>query len=105
MPPTRTATTHTDDGHSQTNMYFGAAIFRPLTTAQLQELCRHNVLSALGRRTTLDDRLKNPGMESAAASSDQPVNRQSPSTCLPVQQRANPNAFTEEQITEIKQMI
>ena len=50
MPPTRRARTRTSDGHSQPNMYFGAAIFRQLTTAQLQELCRPIGLSALGRR-------------------------------------------------------
>ena len=86
-------------------MYFGAAIFRQLTTAQLQELCRRNGLSALGRRTTLENRLKNAGIASAAAPNDQPVSRQLPSTGLPVQQRANPNAFTEEQITDIKRLV
>ena len=66
MPARRTATTRSGDGNSQTNMYLGAAIFRQLTTAQLQELCRRNGLSALGRRTTLEDRLKNAGIVSAA---------------------------------------
>ena len=73
-------------GHSQPNMYFGAAIFRQLTTAQLQELCRRNGLSALGRRKTLEDRLKTAGIAPAATPNDQPVNRQLPSTGLPVQQ-------------------
>ena len=54
-------------------MYFGAAIFRQLTMAQLQELCRHNSLSALGRHTTLKNQLKNAGVASAAAPNDQPV--------------------------------
>ena len=105
MPPTRTARTRTGDGHSQPNLYFGAAIFRQLTTAQLQELCRRNRLSALGRRKTLENRLKTAGIAPAATPNDQPVNRQLPSTGLPVQQRANPNAFTEEQITEIKRLV
>ena len=43
-------------------------------------------------------------MAPAATPNDQPVNRQLPSTGLPVQQRAYPNAFTEEQITEIKRL-
>ena len=102
MPPTRTARTRTGDGHLQPNMYFGAAIFR-LTTAQLQELCRSNGLSALGRRKTLENRLKTAGIAPATTPNDQPVNRQLPSTGLPVQQRANPNA--EEQITEIKRLV
>ena len=105
MPPTRTARTRTGDGHSQTNMYFGAAIFRQLTTAQLQELCQRNGLSALGRRKTLANRLKTAGIAPAATPNDQPVNRQLPSTGLPVQQRTNPNAFAEEQITEIKRLV
>ena len=42
-------------------MYFDAAIFRQLTTIQLQELCRRNDLSALGRRTTLEN--ISPGRE------------------------------------------
>ena len=54
-------------------MYFGATIFRQLTMAQLQKLCRHNGLSALGRHTTLENRLKNAGVASAAAPNDQPV--------------------------------
>ena len=70
------------------NLYFGAAIFRQLTTAQLQELCRRNGLSLLGRRKTLENRLKTAGMAPAATPNDQPVNRQLPSTGLPVQQRA-----------------
>ena len=86
-------------------MYFDAAIFRQQTTVQLQELCRRNGLSALGRRSTLEKRLKTAGIASAAAPNDQPVNRQLPSTGLPVQQRANPNAFTDEQITEIKRLV
>ena len=105
MPPTRTPRTRTGDGHSQTNMHFGAAIFRQLTTAQLQELCRRSSLSALGRRKTLKNRLKTGGIAPAATPNDQPVNRQLPSPVLPVQQRANPNAFTEEQITEIKRLV
>ena len=105
MPPTRTARTRPSDGHSQTNMYLSAAVFRQLTTAQLQEISRRNGLSALGRRTTLENRLKAAGVASAAAPNDQPVNRQSPPTGLPVQQRANSNAFTEEQITEIKRLV
>ena len=105
MPPRRTATTRPGDGNSQTNMYLGAAILRQLTTAQLQELCRRNGLSALGRRTTLENRLKNAGIVSAAVPNDPSVNRQLPLTGLPVQQRANPNAFTEEQITEIKRLV
>jgi len=76
-------------------MYFDAAIFQQLTTVQLQELCRHNALSALGRRMTLENRLKTTGIASAATPNDQPVNPQLPSTSLPVQQRVNPNAFTE----------
>ena len=60
------------DGNSWTNMYFGATIFRQLTMAQLQKLCRHNGLSALGRHTTLENRLKNAGVASAAAPNDQP---------------------------------
>ena len=86
-------------------MYFGTAIFRQLTTAQLQELYRRNGLSALGRRKTQENRLKTAGIAPAATPNDQPVNRQLPSTGLPVQQRANPNAFTEEQITEIKRLV
>ena len=105
MPPRRTATTRPGDGNSQTNMYLGAAIFRQLTTAQLQDFCRRNGLSALGRRTTLEDRLKNAGIVSAAVPNDPSVKRQLPPTGLPVQQRANPNAFTEEQITEIKRLV
>ena len=101
MSPTRTARTRTGDGHSQTNMYFGAAIFRQLTTAQLQELCRRNGLSALGRQKTLENRLKTAGI----APNYQPVNRQFPSTGPPVLQCANPNAFTEEQTTEIKRLV
>ena len=96
MPPSRTARIRTGDGHSQPNIYFGAAIFRQLTTAQLQELCRRNGLSALGHRKTLENRLKTAGLVPVATPNDQPVNRQLPSTGLPVQQRANPNAFTEE---------
>ena len=105
MPPTRTARTRAGDGNSQTNVYFGAAIFRQLTIVQLQELCRRNGLSALGRRTTLENRLKNADIASAAAPNDQPVNGLLPSTSPPVQQRTNPNAFTEEQITEIKRLV
>ena len=75
MPPTRTARTRTGEGTLQTNMYFGPAIFRQLTTAQLQELCRRDGLSALGRRTTLENRLKNAGIASAAAPNDQPVTK------------------------------
>ena len=86
-------------------MYFGVAIFRHLTTAQLHQLCRRNGLSTLGRCTTLDNRLKNAGIAPAAAPNDQPVNRQLPSTGLPAQQRANTNAFTEEQISDIKQLV
>ena len=65
-------------------MHFGAAIFRQLTLAQLQELCRRNGLSALGRRTTLENRLKDAGIASAAAPNDQPLYRLLPSTSLPV---------------------
>lgn len=35
MPPTWTGRTNTGDGNAQTNMSFGTAIFRHLTTAQL----------------------------------------------------------------------
>ena len=105
MPPTWTARTPTGDGHSPTNMYFDAAVFRQLTTAQLQELCQRNSLSALGRRTALENRLKNAGIAPAAAPNVQPVNRQIPYAGLTVQQRANPSAFTEEQITEIKRLV
>ena len=54
---------------------------------------------------TQENRLKTAGIALAAAPNDQPVNRQLPSTGLPVQQRANPNAFTKEQITEIKRLV
>ena len=86
-------------------MYFDAAIFRQQTTVQLQELCRRNGLSALGRRSTLEKRLITAGITSAAAPNDQPFNRQLLSTGLPVQQRGNPNAFTDEQISEIKRLV
>ena len=83
MPPRRTARTRTGDGHSQPNMYFGAAIFRQLATTQLQELCRRNGLSTLGRRKPLENRLKTADIAPAATPNDQPVNRQLPSTGLP----------------------
>ena len=54
---------------------------------------------------TLENGLKTAGIAPAATPNDQPVNRQLPSTGLPVQQRANPNAFAEEQITEIKRLV
>ena len=73
MPPTRTARTRTGDDHSQPNLYFGAAIFRQLTTAQLQELCRRNGVSALGRRKTLENILKTAVIAPAATPNDQPV--------------------------------
>jgi len=54
-----------------------------------------------------DRNLKTAGVASATAPNDQPVNRQLPSPGLPVQQRANSNAFTEEhaQITESKRLV
>lgn len=76
MPHTRMARTRTGNGHSQTNMYFCTAIFRQLATAQLQELCRDNCLSALDHGMTLENRLKNTGIALTATPNDQPVNRQ-----------------------------
>lgn len=105
MPPARTGRTRTGDENGQTNMSFGTAIFRHLTTAQLQELCRRNGLPANGRRTALENRLKNVGIARVDESNDQTADRHLPSTSPPVQQRVQPAAFTEEQITEIKRLV
>ena len=103
MPPIRTGRTRTGDRNAQTNIQVSAAIFRHLTTAQLQELCRSNGLSAQGRRTALEKRLKNAGIAQTANSSEQIADRSS--STIPVQQRASPAALTEEQISKIKLLV
>ncbi len=103
MPPIRTGRTRSGDRNAQTNMQVSAAIFRHLTNAQLQELCRSNGLSVHGRRTVLEKRLKDAGITQTAHSTEQIADR-SPSTRT-VQQRTSPGAFTEEQISEIKRLI
>jgi len=84
-------------------MQVSAAIFRHLTTAQLQELCRSNGLSAQGRRTALEKRLTHAGVAQTANSSERIADRSS--STITVQQRASLAAFTKEQISEIKRLV
>lgn len=103
MPPIRTGRTRSGDRNAQTNMQVSAAIFRHFTNAQLRELCQSNGLSAQGRRTVLEKRLKDAGIAQTAHSTEQIADRST--STRTVQQRASPAAFTEEQISEIKRLI
>lgn len=106
MPPRRTGRTRHGEETVQNNMYVGAAMFRHLTTQQLQELCRRNGLSALGRRTALEKRLKDAGTAVAAQTDDsQPQNHPNQPPNPLNEQRANPAAFTDEQISQISRLV